>query len=238
MTELVLVETADHVCRLTLNRPDKRNAINAELRARLIQSLEAAIADDAARVIVLAGAGSSFCAGQDLDELKAGIVPHVQRSGEYRRLHDLLRTSPKPLIVRCHGHVAGSGLLLAMYCDLRIAGDKSAMGMTEMKFGLPVMIGCHAIRNIVGDAAMRRIVLYADFVPASEALQLGLVTEVVAEASLDSRIAEVATLLAGRNPEAMRRTKAGWSAYTEGWYNQMYEQAPVQQNRLLPVWKE
>ena len=238
MTDLLLVETADHVCRLTLNRPEKHNAINPELRLGLIESLEAVIADDDVRVIVLAGAGRSFCAGQDLDELKSDAVPHEQRRLEHRRILDLLRSSPKPVIARCHGHTAGSGMLLAMHCDLRIAGAESVIGMTEMKFGLPMMIGSDAIRNIVGDPAMRRIVLYADFIPAPEALRLGLITEAVPEAGLDARIDEVATLLASRNTEAMRRTKAAWAAYSEGPFNRMYDDAPVQQNRLLPVWKD
>lgn len=236
MTELLLVETAGHVCRVTLNRPEKHNALNPEMRLGLIEALEAAIADDNIRVIVLAGTGRSFCAGQDLDELKGSVVPHEQRRAEHRRILDLLRGSPKPVIARCHGHTAGSGMLLAIYCDIRIAGETSAIGMTEMKYGLPVVVGSDAIRNLVGDPAMRRIVLYADFIPAPEALRLGLITEMVPDADLDARIDELATLLAHRNPEAMRRTKAGWAAHTEAWFRQMYDQAPTHQERILPTW--
>lgn len=234
---LVEITTVDAIARLTLNRPDKLNAVTSETRRQLADALDAAAADDAVRVIVLAGTGRSFCAGQDVDEMRTREVREEVRTQEYHRLYDALRACPKPVIARLHGHVAGAGLQMALLCDLRIAGDSAKIGMTEFNLGLPVFIGSHLLRGVVGEAAMRRIVLYSDFVSGAEALRLGLATEIHPDAMLDARVDEIARGLAARNPDAVRRTKLGWAETTEPWFSTMMEQAARMRGPIAPEWK-
>lgn len=234
---LVEVVNDGAVARIAFNRPDKLNAVTSEMRRELISALAASVADDAVRVIVLAGTGRSFCAGQDVEEIKLGRVGEPTRSAEYRQLYDALRACPKPVIARLHGHVAGAGLQMALLCDLRIAGESARIGMTEFNIGLPVFIGSHLLRAVVGDAAMRRLILYSDFVQGAEAQRLGLATEVHGDEALDDRIAAIAAKLAGRDPEAVRRTKLGWAETTAPWFDSMMEQAGRLRGRLDPDWK-
>ena len=233
---LVERTVADRVARLTLNRPEKLNAVTSAVRRDLAAALDDAIADPEVRVIVLAGAGRAFCAGQDIAEMKERSVVEDDRTAEYYRLFDTLRTCPKPVIVRWHGHVAGAGLQMSLLCDLRIAGESAGIGMTEFNIGLPVFLGSQLLSAVVGEGAMRRIVLYSDFVPADEALRLGLATEVHPDDSLDARIAEIAAGLAARNPDAVRRTKLGWAETSETWFRGMMEQAARLRGPLNPEW--
>ncbi len=225
------------VATLQLNRPEKLNAVTSEMRLALSAALADAVADPAVRVIVLAGAGRSFCAGQDVDEIRAREVREDARSREFRELYEALRACPKPVIARLHGHVAGAGLQMALLCDLRIAGESARIGMVEFNIGLPVFIGSHLLRSVVGEAAMRRIVLYSDLIPAGESLRLGLAAEVHPDAALDARIGEIAAGLAARVPDAITQTKAAWAETTKGWFDEMMEQAGRMRGRMDPVWK-
>jgi enoyl-CoA hydratase/carnithine racemase len=235
---LVNVAVAAGVARIELNRPDKLNAITSGMRIELSRALADAVADDAVRVIVFGGAGRSFCAGQDVEEIRDRVVLEDARSREFRELYDALRACPKPVIARLHGHVAGAGLQMALLCDLRIAGESARIGMTEFNIGLPVFIGSHLLREVVGEAAMRRLVLYSDFVSGAEALRLGLATEVHPDAALNARIAEIAQGLAARDPDAVRRTKLGWAETTAVWFEEMMEQAGRLRGRMVPEWKK
>lgn len=234
---VVEITIANSVARLTFNRPEKLNALTAETRHDLSAALENVVADPDVRVIELAGAGRSFCAGQDITELKDGDILEETRNAEYYTLYNALRTCPKPLIARLHGHVAGAGLQMALLCDLRIAGESARIGMTEFNIGLPVFIGSHLLRAIVGEAAMKRIIFYSDFVSGNEALRLGVVTEVHPDAALDARLDEIAQGLAARDPEAVRRTKIGWAETSDPWFETMMEQATRLRGTVNPKWK-
>ena len=233
---LVERTVSERTALLTLNRPEKLNAVTGAMRRELAAALDEAIADPDVRVIVLAGAGRAFCAGQDIAEMKDRSVVENDRSAEYYRLFDTLRACPKPIVVRWHGHVAGAGLQMSLLCDLRIAGESAGIGMTEFNIGLPVFLGSQLLTAVVGEAAMRRIVLYSDFVPAAEALRLGLATEVHPDENLDARIAEIAAGLAARNPDAVRRTKQGWAETTEPWFRAMMDQAARLRGPINPEW--
>lgn len=234
---IVEYEVRDSVARITLNRPEKLNAIVSEMRVELAMYLEAAVADDDVRVIVVGSAGRAFCAGQDVEEIKDKSFTEEQRSEEYFRIFHTLRTSPKPTIARLNGYVAGAGMILALMFDLRIAGESLKMGMTEIGLGMPVRFYNDLIRKICGEAALRRIVLYSDFISTEEALRYGAATEIHPDATLDARIDELAARLAGHLPSAVHRTKQDWAEATEGWYGEMIERVRKGGDRWEPVWK-
>lgn len=212
---VVLLERRDGIARLTLNRPRVLNAVNSAMRRRLTALLQELDQAADVRVVVIGGAGRSFCAGNDLRESAGDSIELAeQRSEEYFLLYDTVRKMTKPLIIRIHGHCTGAALQIALLADLRIAGSNAKIGMTELNVGMPVVIGSSLLLAAVGDAVMRRLILLADFVPAEQARTLNLVHEVVADDALDLRVADIARELAERSPAAIKLTKAWWNEIT------------------------
>lgn len=214
-SDVVLLDQRDKVAWLTLNRPDVLNAINSEMRLRLTMLLQDLDRDPAIHAIVLGGAGRSFCAGNDLRESASeSIELSEQRSEEYFLLYETVRTLTKPLIVRIHGHCTGAALQISLLADLRIGGADAKIGMTELNVGMPVVIGSSLLLAVVGEAAMRRLILLADFIPSDQAAACNLLHEVVPNDALDARVAEIAIGIAGRPPAAIKLTKAWWNEIT------------------------
>ena len=230
----VLVRVDDGVMQITINRPDKLNAFNTEVRGGMISALTEAAASDDVRVIVIGGNGRAFSAGADVQEIRNRDHTGIDVDGEFYRLFRLVHESPKPVIARWHGYVAGAALQISLLCDLRIAAENARIGMTEVNLGMPVLIGSALLSAVVGDGAMRRLILYADFVDGTEAHRMGLATEVHSEDFLEARIDEVARRLVSRNPEALRVTTLGWTEDTRGWFNHMFDQAQRLRVRLTP----
>lgn len=214
-SEVVLLERRDKIAWLTLNRPKVLNAIDSAMRQRLTALLKQLDEDAGTHVIVLGGAGRSFCAGNDLRESTNDDAEIAnQRAEEYFELYDTVRSLTKPLIIRIHGHCTGAALQIALLSDLRIGGSDAKIGMTELNVGMPVVIGSSLLLATVGETAMKRLILLADFVPAEQALSLNLLNEVVPSERLDARITEIANGLASRPPAAIRITKAWWKEIT------------------------
>jgi len=233
---VVEMTVANGIARIMMNRPEKLNAVTSEMRIRLMQAFEKANADDEVRAIVLGGHGRSFCAGTDVGEMKENTITYEKRHFEISRLLDAIRSSPKPVVARTQGHCTGTGMLLALPCDLRIASESTKFGMTELNLGLPVLMGAGMMSAVFGEAAMRRIILYADYVSGQEALRLNVATEVVPDDQLDARVDEVAAGLASRVPEAMRMTKASMNELSEKWFRPAMEVAARMRRRLEPEW--
>jgi enoyl-CoA hydratase/carnithine racemase len=214
--DVVLLDIRNQIAHLTLNRPRVLNAINGAMRMRLTQALQELDQDPEVRVIVLGGAGRSFCAGNDLREsATAGTDIAEQRAEEYFALYDTVRRLTKPMIMRLHGHCTGAALQISLVADLRIAGASAKIGMTELNVGMPVVIGSSLLLAVVGEAVMKRLILLADFVSAEHALALNLVHEVVDDGVLDARIDEIAAGLATRSTGAIALTKAWWLQITD-----------------------
>jgi enoyl-CoA hydratase/carnithine racemase len=230
----VVVSIGNGVMRIAMNRPDKLNAFDAAIRNGMCDALSQAAANPDVRVIVISGNGRAFSAGADVAEIRGREQTGIDVDGEFYRLFRLVHESPKPVIARWHGHVAGAALQISLLCDLRITSANARIGMTEINVGLPVLIGSKLLSAVIGDGAMRRMVLYADFLDGAEAHRLGLASEVHAEDALDGRIEEVAGRLAARNPEAVRITRLGWTEDTKGWFDQMFDQARRLGGRLKP----
>ena len=206
---LVLIADADGIRRITVNRPDKLNALNAATLDALQAAFDAAATDDAVRVVVLTGAGpKAFVAGADIAEM-ADLRPTEGRDFSLRgqRLMRSIETLPKPVVAMVNGFALGGGLELAMGCHLRIAADTAKVGQPEIGLGLiPGFGGSQRLLRLAGRAATLELCLLGAPVTAERALQLGIVNRVVPAAELEAETLKVATQLAASAPLALRAT--------------------------------
>lgn len=214
MSDLVLIEDHGGVRRLTLNRPDKLNALSSPLVEALSAALAEAATDDTVRVLVIAGAGRSFSAGYDLDE-EAGDDESTVADGLRRSLARLLEVfdHPKPVIAAVQGHCLAGGCDLMMMCDLVVAADDAVFGQPEIRFDSAIV--AHVMPWLIGARRAKELVMTGfDRLGAETALEYGLVNRVVPRADLDQATMDLARSLAVADPAVMRLTKralnAGW----------------------------
>ena len=197
------------ICRITVNRPEKLNALNAATLDALLGAFGQAAEDRAIRVIVLTGAGSkAFVAGADIAEM-ADLRPTEGRDFSLRgqRLMRRIETLPKPVIAMVNGFALGGGLELAMACHLRIAADTAKLGQPEINLGLiPGFGGTQRLLRLAGRAATLELCLLGAPIDAARALQLGIVNRVVAAADLEAETAKIAEQLSLAAPLALRGT--------------------------------
>jgi 2-(1,2-epoxy-1,2-dihydrophenyl)acetyl-CoA isomerase len=210
------VDIQRHVATLTLNRPERLNALGADMREQLLAALERLEADPAARVIVITGAGRGFCSGGDVKEMseRRAKGTMVRREGEIVPIRDRillkLQALPKPVIAAVNGIAAGAGMNLALGCDLRIASDQAAFGQVFVKRGLhPDWGGTYLLPRLIGTAKALELILYGELVPAPEALRLGLVNRVAPHAEFPAAWREWAEQLAEGPPIALGLAKRG-----------------------------
>ncbi|CUI01920.1 crotonase/enoyl-CoA hydratase family protein [Leisingera aquaemixtae] len=201
MFETITLETdARGVCTLTLNRPDKHNAMSGQMLQELTLAAKRLAADDSVRVVVLTGAGKSFCAGGDLGWMRQQMDADAETRGrEARVLAEMLmalNTLPKPVIGALQGNAFGGGVGMASVCDVAIGADHLKMGLTETKLGLiPATIGPYVIARM-GEAKARRVFMSARLFGADEAVELGLLAKAVPADQLDEAVeAEVSPYL-------------------------------------------
>lgn len=214
----VLYSEADRVATITLNRPDKRNAISYELIDDVTAALKQAAASEAL-VLILTGAGSSFCAGMDLDNLKQllGRAPEQNlkdsetMAGLFRTLYDF----PKPTIAAVNGPAIAGGTGLATLCDFTLAVPEAKFGYTEVRIGFVPGIVSSYLVAIVGEKRARDLLLTGRIFGAEEALRIGLVTEIVPPDHLMPRARRLAAELLQNSPNSLRATKALLSSYTK-----------------------
>lgn len=207
----ILAAREGKILRLTMNRPQVHNAFNSAMIRELAAAFAAAAKDPDIRLVVLTGAGESFCAGADLNWMREIIhFSFEQNLRESRELAELLYaiyTLPKPTIARVNGAVIGGGTGLFSACDIVIASEKARFGLSEVKIGLiPAAIGPYVIRR-VGESAARELFLTGERFAAARALEIGLVTKVVPHEALDEKVAEAARLLLSSGPEAIAKCK-------------------------------
>ena len=198
------------VATITLNRPDKRNAISYELIEDLLAALEE-VAKSAALVLILTGAGKAFCSGMDLENLKAlmGRSPEqsLQDSQIMARLFRTLYDYPKPTIAAVNGAAIAGGTGLATLCDFTLAVTDAKFGYTEVKIGfVPAIVSAFLLRQ-VGEKIARDLLLTGRLFDAEEAKRIGLVTEIVAAENLVARARELAGQLMENSPASLLYTK-------------------------------
>jgi methylglutaconyl-CoA hydratase len=211
MTSALLSSLKDGVLSLTLNRPEKRNALNRELIDSLHDALERADLDADVRTVVVHGAGKDFCAGADLDELLASAdrslteneAAALRLGGLFSRLREL----PKPILAVVHGRALAGGAGLATACDLVLAGAGSQFGYPEIQRGFAPAMVMALLRRVVGEKVALDLVLTGRIYTADEALAAGLVTRVVSDAKLEREAKALADSLAALSPSAVGLTK-------------------------------
>lgn len=198
----------DGVATITLNRPDKRNAISYELIDDLLRALED-VAKSPALVIVLTGAGKAFCSGMDLENLKAllGRSQSLQDTQTMARLFRSLYEFPKPTIAAVNGPAIAGGCGLATLCDFTISVPEAKFGYTEVRIGfVPAIVSTFLLRQI-GEKHARDLLLTGRIITADEAHRIGLVNEIVPAEKLIDRARELAAQLMENSPASLRYTK-------------------------------
>ncbi|HEX2253351.1 MAG TPA: enoyl-CoA hydratase-related protein [Thermoanaerobaculia bacterium] len=209
MSRTILEERDGRVAILTINRPDKLNALNQQVRDEMLELLAALEADDSVGVVVITGAGEkSFIAGADIGEF-AGRSPFDQREAmRSPRIFDVMASYSKPVIAMINGFCLGGGCELAMSCDLRVASEKARFGQPEINLGLiPGGGGTQRLPRLVGTGQAMRLILSGDMIGAEEALRLGLVELVVPAEELRAKTLELAGKIAAKSPLTLRVAK-------------------------------
>jgi enoyl-CoA hydratase len=203
---LVLSRREGAILTLTLNRPDKSNSLHPDLVKQLSAALRSAEADNALSVVVITGAGSSFCAGLDLDLLvswttnqKVSYLDTVTRI--FRRIWSL----PQPVIAAVNGAAIAGGFDLAAFCDIRLAANEAIFGQAEINIGLTQII--HPLYKSIGLARAKELAMTGQNISAEEAFRIGLVNHVYSRDDLMPRAMELAGVLASKPRNALFETK-------------------------------
>jgi len=226
--QFLLVEKKDKVALVTLNRPDKRNALSIALRNEIDRCLGELEADDEVSVVVIAAEGPAFCAGFDTSEFAVREPEHMKAVEESSdRYHRRLANFAKPLVAAVNGPAMGGGLDLAVLCDVRIASENAAFSHPEIKFGAPTLFG--PLAEIIGGGLARDLCLSGRRIDAQEAHRIGLVSSVVPLDRLLDEAMAIANSIAEAPLGALKAVKAmiiqtySWS-YGEGageWFSQL-----------------
>jgi methylglutaconyl-CoA hydratase len=213
MSEL-LIEQRSHALWLTLNRPEKRNALSADMLARLGQAIAQAHADGQTRVIVITGVGEqAFCSGADLGKGSGSFQfdpsqPHL----EYANLLRQAWHSTLPLVARVNGHCMAGGMGLLAMCDMAVCAAEATLGLPEVKVGVFPAQVLALLQRLIGPRHTAELCLTGEPISATRAHDIGLVNHVVPRAELDAKTDWLVGRLADKSPTAIRRGKAMMSA--------------------------
>ncbi len=201
MADTVLYEVDGAVATITINRPDARNALTAETKVALLDAVRIASREEAVRAVVLTGAGSAFCSGQDLREhaelLTAGAAPLDTVRRHYNPIIETITAMPKPVVAALPGVAAGAGASLAFACDFRIAAARASFLLAFARVGLGADSGASwTLPRLVGAARAAELLMLAEPIGSAAALGLGLLTSVVPDDELPGAAAAFAARLA------------------------------------------
>jgi 2-(1,2-epoxy-1,2-dihydrophenyl)acetyl-CoA isomerase len=202
MTDSVCWDLDDAVATITLNRPQARNALTAEMKDALLAAVRKAEAAAAVRAVILTGAGEAFCSGQDLREhaevLASGAEPTGTVRQHYNPIITTIMTMPKPVIAAVNGNAAGAGASLALACDFRVAARRASLLMAFARVGLAADSGASlTLQRLAGPAKAAELLMLAEPVDAEHALAAGLFTTVVADDEVVPEATRLARRLAG-----------------------------------------
>ena len=200
--ESIILEKKSSILTITLNRPDILNAYNIQMRDEMWQALLAIKDDQEVKVIILKGAGEkAFCAGADLTEFTTAPSQTIAR--QVRRLRpiwELWASIRKPFICALHGYVIGSGLEMALLCDIRIASPEVRIRLPEVALGmLPAAGGSQTLTKLTGISTASKMLLTTNTISANEALQMGIISKIIKASELQSEVEHIAEHIAGIN---------------------------------------
>lgn len=211
MSDRVLVALENGILTATLNRPDKKNAIDTPMIDALLQMLERADLDAAVRVIALRGVGSDFCAGMDLHELLASADQSVEENRRaalhFAEIFVRMRGVPKPIVALVRGRALAGGCGLATACDLVLAAESAKFGYPEVQRGFVPAIVMTLLKRAVGEKIAFDLAATGRILEAPEAAALGLVSRVYEESDFDDQVGEVLRALAAASASALAFTK-------------------------------
>jgi len=204
MSEPVLYDRRRDIGWITLNQPEKRNALSEVIVAGLLGHLQTALADPHVRAIVITGAGTAFCAGADL---KSGGVAAGEGENPFVTVMKTIWEAPKPVIGRINGHAFGGGVGLAAACDLTVAADAAMFSFSEVRVGvIPAMISVVVVPKLGIQNAMW-LFLTGERFAASRAVELGLIHRAVPTAELDAAVEDILAMVRLGGPNAIREAK-------------------------------
>ncbi|MEM7253060.1 MAG: enoyl-CoA hydratase/isomerase family protein [Pseudomonadota bacterium] len=205
MSDEILVSDEGAVRSLTMNRPDKLNAMNAALVNQLTEALQSADTDPDIRAVVLKGAGRAFSAGADIRATDGGTP--LESSSRTLRLYQTLIGGSTPIIAAVHGYALGGGCNVAVSADLVVAGESALFGYPEVKIGLAATAVSPPLVHQIGRKAAFELLTLCENVGPDRALELGMINHVVPDAELGARAMAIAQQLAGFEPLAVSLTK-------------------------------
>ncbi|MBS1877426.1 MAG: enoyl-CoA hydratase/isomerase family protein [Acidobacteria bacterium] len=211
MSMRVLYECAGGVARITLNRPEKRNALDPVMVSELRAALDRAAEDGAARVVTLAGAGKDFCSGADLASVaavaRAGILENIEDARAIGAVFVAMRALAKPVVALVKGRALAGGCGLATACDLIVAAESARFGYPEINVGFVPAMVMALLRRAVGEKTAFALAVTGDVLTAARAREVGLVHAVFADDAFDGEAAEFVSGLAGKAGESVALTK-------------------------------
>lgn len=207
--ENILIEKRDKVAIITINRPDKLNALNSKVHQEGVSALEELRKDESIRVVVITGAGGkSFIAGADISEF-AGQTPVTQRNLFHEKtLFNSVDNFPKPVIAMINGFCLGGGNELALACDIRVASENARFAQPEINLGIICGGGgTQRLTRLIGEGRAMEMILTGDMIDAQKALNYGLVNHVFTSEELETKTLELAAKIAEKAPVALQMSK-------------------------------
>ena len=231
--EAVLYSKNQNVAIITLNRPERLNAINKDLLKGLIEKLEMARQDKDIVSVILTGAGRAFCAGEDLKETSAGksYEDWIEETEGLQQVQRVIMALGKPLIAAVAGYALGGGCEFAMSCDIRIAAESAKFGFPETDVGLTITTaGTKLLAQIVGLGKAKELVFTGDFIDAHEAMAIGLANKVVAAESLLDESMAMARRIGEKSPLALKLSRI---AIDQGLHSSFEQTLEMEAGHLL-----
>ncbi len=222
----VLYKREENIGLITLNRPERLNAINVELLRDFMARLNQARRDKGATVIILTGAGRAFCAGEDLKETAAGksIETWGEETERLQEIQRLIMKLGKPLIAAVRGYAVGGGCEFAMSCDLRIASEDAKFGFPETGVGLTVTTaGTKLLTQLVGLGKAKELIFGGEFIEAREAARIGLANKVVPNDNLLDEALAMARKIGQRSPLALKLSRIAIDQGLDASFEQILE---------------
>jgi enoyl-CoA hydratase len=229
----VLYEKSQNMGIITLNRPERLNAINKDLLKGLIEKLETARQDKDIVSVILTGAGRAFCAGEDLKETSAGksFEDWIEETEGLQQVQRVIMALGKPLIAAVPGYALGGGCEFAMSCDIRIAAESAKFGFPETDVGLTITTaGTKLLAQIVGLGKAKELVFTGDFIDAHEAMAIGLANKVVATESLLDESMAMARRIGEKSPLALKLSRI---AIDQGLHSSFEQTLEMEAGHLL-----
>jgi methylglutaconyl-CoA hydratase len=208
---LILYQAESGVARITLNRPEKRNALNAELIAKLHESLARSARENDVKVVVISGAGSDFCSGADLSGLDqtaaAGVMDHLDTARAMAEVFLAMRRHPRPVVATVRGRALAGGCGLATACDLIVASESAQFGYPEVKIGFVPAMVMAILRRSISEKRAFELIATGEIISASQAHAAGLINRVYPDAEFDGQAEAYITALASKSTSAVSLTK-------------------------------